>query len=128
MPSPRDRRLTAASLEARRRRLWELYRLMPDDWDAIVDYQGGVCAITGRLPGTVALNTDHDHETGLIRGLLHPWVNKGLVYFDDNPTFLRRAADYLENPPAVAALGRKVYGLLGKARRKKKMVYGPLPD
>lgn len=60
----------------------------------------------------------------MIRGLLSCWANKGLAYFDDDPAQLRRAADYLENPPAVTALGRQVFGLLGKARRKKVMIYG----
>jgi hypothetical protein len=112
MPTPRERRL------------WELYRLTEADWNKILTFQGGICPITLRLPGNVAFNTDHCHTTGLIRGLLSPWANKGLAYFDDDPDQLRRAADYLENPPAVTALGRKVFGLLGKAKRKKKMIYG----
>lgn len=112
MPTPRSRRL------------WELYRLTEDDWNRILEFQGGVCPITRRLPGRVAFNTDHRHADGLIRGLLSCWANKGLAFFDDDPCQLRRAADYLENPPAVTALGRQVFGLLGKARRKKVMVYG----
>lgn len=112
MPTPRERRL------------WDLYRLTSEDWNKILAFQGGVCPITGRLPGRVAFNTDHSHDTGLIRGLLSPWANKGLAYFDDDPAQLRRAAAYLESPPAVAALGREVYGLIGQARRKRKMVYG----
>jgi hypothetical protein len=107
--------------------LWELYRLTEDDWNRIFDFQGGRCPITGRQQGRVAFNTDHKHsgvDAGLIRGLLSCWANKGLAYFDDDPEQLRRAASYLENPPAVTALGRKVFGLLGKARRKKVMVYG----
>lgn len=108
----------------RSRRLWTLYRLTDEDYNAILAHQGGVCAVTGRLPGRVSLNVDHDHSTGLIRGLLSPWANKGLAYFDDDPHQLRAAADYLEKPPAVAALGRRVYGLLGQARKKKSMVYG----
>jgi hypothetical protein len=107
----------------RSRRLLELYHLSEEDWNKIFAFQGGVCAITGRLPGRT-LNTDHCHDTGLIRGLLTPWANKGLAFFDDDPQQLRRAADYLENPPAVRALGREVYGLVGRAQRKKKMVYG----
>lgn len=112
MPTPRERRL------------WELYRLTEADWNKILEFQGGGCPISGRIPGRVNFNTDHDHETGLIRGILSPWSNKGLAYFDDDPTQLRKAADYLENPPAVSALGGPRYGLLGRAQRKRKMVYG----
>lgn len=112
MPTPRERRL------------WELYRLSEADWNKILEYQGRVCPITLQPEGRFAFSTDHCHETGLIRGLLSCWANKGLAYFHDDPDQLRRAADYLENPPAIAALSRPVYGLLGQARRKRKMVYG----
>jgi hypothetical protein len=66
-------------------------------------------------------NLDHCHRTGLVRGLLNPFTNKHLI---DDLDILRASIAYLENPPAVRALGR-VYGLLGKAQRKKKMLYGP---
>lgn len=115
MPSPTS---------PRAKRLWQLYRLTEEEYNAILAHQGGVCPITGRLPGRVALNVDHCHETGLIRGLLSPLANKGLAYFNDDPYELRAAATYLESPPAPVALGRKVFGLLGQARRKKVMVYG----
>lgn len=115
---------TAKFMDARAKRLWDLYRLTPEQYEVILEHQGGVCAITGQLPGKMRLNTDHDHKTGLIRGLLSPWANKGLAYFRDDPYLLRKAALYLENPPAVTALGQKVFGLLGRAQRKKVMTYG----
>ena len=45
------------------------------------------------------------------------------------PHFIRRtvpinAVEYLANPPAIAALGERRYGLIGKAKSKKKMIYG----
>jgi flagellar biosynthesis/type III secretory pathway chaperone len=49
-------------------------------------------------------------------------TNKLLI---DNKQTLINTLKYLENPPAVAALGEKVYGLIGKAKRKKRMLYGP---
>lgn len=108
----------------RQKRLWDFYRLTEEDYATALDFQSGVCAITGRLPGRQSLNVDHDHKTGLIRGLLSPFANKGLSFFDDDPFLLRRAADYLESPPCPTALGRKVFGLLGRAQRKKVMTYG----
>src|SRR5262249_11958404 len=108
----------------RQKRLWDFYRLTEDDYKIILAHQGGRCAITGKPPLNVSLNVDHDHGTGLIRGLLSPWANKGLSYFDDSPALLRAAANYLENLPAVEALGKR-YGLIGRAAHKKKMVYGP---
>lgn len=111
-------------LTARQKRLWELYRLTEEEWNVIFQFQNRICPITLKSPGNIAFNTDHCHDTGLIRGLLSPFANKGLAYLDDDPAQLRRAADYLDNPPAVTALGRKVFGLLGRAKRKKVMVYG----
>lgn len=103
-------------------RLWELYRITDSDYEAVLAHQGEVCAISG-ISSSRHLNIDHCHQTGLFRGLLGPWANKGLSFFNDDPALLRAAADYLEHPPAVAAIGPH-YGLLGKAKRKKKMIYG----
>lgn len=111
-----------AKLQRRKERLWSLYRLTPEDYQTILNHQGGICAITGKVSYR-NLDVDHDHKTGLIRGLLSPWANKGLSFFDDNPDTLEAAARYLRNPPAVAAIGNR-YGLLGRAQRKKKMIYG----
>lgn len=116
------------SLSPRAKRLWDLYRLREEDYEAVLQFQNGVCAITGRLPGRQRLNVDHCHRTGMFRGLLSPWANKGLAFFDDDPFLLRRAATYLESPPAIEALGRRVYGLLGRAKRKKTMIYGGLTE
>jgi hypothetical protein len=109
----------------RKYRLWKLFRLTPEEWETILKYQDGVCAISGKPPVTKALAADHDHKTGKIRGALTMDMNRGLAFFKDDPILLRKAADYLENPPAVAALGKEVYGLIGKAQLKKKMIYGP---
>lgn len=108
----------------KRRRLMELYRLTPEDHAAILRHQGGVCAISKKPMRRYG--TDHCHATGLIRGILDWRINKGLAFFNDDPDLLRAAADYLENPPATAALGAPRYGLIGRAKTgKRKKVYGP---
>lgn len=110
---------------AKRRRLMELYRLTPEDHARVFTYQGCVCAISKKP--SKQYGTDHDHRTGLIRGILDWRINKGLAFFNDDPKLLRAAADYLENPPATAALGAPRYGLIGKAKTgKKNRVYGPV--
>ena len=52
------------------------------------------CAICQAQPGV--LQFDHDHMTGVFRGLLCHGCNTGLGLFKDNAASLRAAADYLE--------------------------------
>ena len=104
------------------KRLWEVFRLTPEDKEKILLFQRGVCAVSGK-PMKYP-NTDHDHSNGRIRGLLSMSINRGLAYFNDNPELLRKAADYLENPPAPRALGKETFGVVGVAKRKRKMIYG----
>lgn len=40
------------------------YGLTASDWDAILERQGGVCAICEMLPKSGRLNVDHDHARG----------------------------------------------------------------
>ena len=101
----------------------EFYNLLPGDRDKIRAYQNYRDPITGE-PLSDHAHLDHDHKTGLVRGLLNPMTNKFLI---DKPEILRKSIEYLENPPAVKALG-SVYGLIGKAKKKKKMLYGPNGD
>lgn len=61
--------------------------------------QDGVCAICGQLPRGTGRNgfvVDHDHNNGLVRGILCADCNKGLGNFKDNSNVLRLAAKYLE--------------------------------
>lgn len=95
--------------------------LAPAEWVALWRAQGGACAIcrsalrnrydkssTG-LVGQV----DHDHKKekrdgtrASIRGLLCAWCNHQLlgVAARDNAEKLRRAVEYLEDPPAPRVL------------------------
>jgi len=101
-----------------------LYNLLPGDRARIREFQGDRDPITG-APLSVAAHCDHDHRTGLIRGLLNPLTNKFLI---DDLAILEASIAYLRNPPAPLALGEAVYGLLGKAQIKKSMKYGPDGD
>lgn len=98
-----------------------LYNLLPGEREKIRAYQGNKDPITGETLKPNA-NLDHDHHTGLNRGLLNPMNNKRL---QDNTKILINTLKYLENPPAVAALGEAVYGLIGRAQKKRTMLYGP---
>lgn len=66
--------------------------------------QGGVCAICLRPPSRIRPKTgklidlavDHDHATGVIRGILCTDCNTSLGLMDDSPVRLRAAATYLD--------------------------------
>jgi hypothetical protein len=72
-------------------------KITKEQYDKMVEEQRGLCAITGQAPadGSI-LNIDHDHATGTVRQLLDRNINKALGLFQDNPEWLRKAADYLE--------------------------------
>lgn len=60
-----------------------------------------VCEICGGYNLTDAvkfrcLGVDHDHKSGKFRGWLCDRCNRGIGFFRDDPSKLRRAADYLE--------------------------------
>lgn len=64
-------------------------------YEAILDEQGGVCAICKVAPTTKRLAVDHDHQTGEVRGLLCLSCNMGLGYFKDSKNRLVNAIHYL---------------------------------
>lgn len=73
--------------------------MMSDEYDALLESQGGLCVICLRPPASRRLSIDHDHRVKgelRIRGLMHWRCNQGLQMFQDDPERLRRAADYLE--------------------------------
>jgi hypothetical protein len=75
----------AANPEKNRRRykqdLWRRYGLdlTLDDFEVMLEKQGGVCAICKEPCSTGRdLAVDHDHETGVVRGLLCLTCNRFL--------------------------------------------------
>jgi hypothetical protein len=101
-------------------RVMATYGLGPGEYDALFAAQGGRCAICG---GTRRdrLDVDHDHKTGLIRGLLCRNDNRRLLTAArDSPVALRAAADYLERPPAVTHLGERFFTGEEEVRRRRR--------
>ena len=74
------------------------YGLTPETFERICAEQGGLCPVCA-LPlseSSVRPAVDHNHETGQVRGVLHPQCNRALGLLRDSPERLRRAALYLE--------------------------------
>jgi hypothetical protein len=72
------------------------YGLSAEGFAALLENQGGVCAICG-APNAASkeLCVDHDHLTGRIRGLLCNACNVAVGLFRDDPRLLERARGYL---------------------------------
>ncbi len=75
------------------------YDITLDDYNKLFSNQKGACAICSvhqtklRRP----LDVDHDHVTGLVRGLLCSNCNTGLGLFKDNIITLSNVIRYLQN-------------------------------
>lgn len=94
-----------AKAGAHETRVRKIYGLEPGQYGELYLYQGKRCAICGRATGaTRKLSVDHDHKTGLVRGLLCRPCNDILGHLRDDPEAARRLVRYLVQPPA-AALG-----------------------
>jgi hypothetical protein len=62
----------------------------------MLDNQNGGCGICGKKPVRYRLAVDHDHKTGVIRGLLCFRCNYGLGWFSDDLGRVHRAIAHLE--------------------------------
>lgn len=80
------------------------YGVTQDEYYKLLKSQGNCCAICeSHFPAVnkgkksvVHFFIDHDHETGIIRGLLCDDCNLALGRFKDSPELLRKAAHYLD--------------------------------
>jgi hypothetical protein len=101
------------SFWSRKYHLKRKYGMTIADYDRMFDAQGGVCAICGEArPEERTLHVDHDHETGVIRGLLCFRCNNALGDFREEYALFQRAADYLDRDDQLAAVVRARVGAL----------------
>lgn len=85
------------------------YGITSEEYEALHEAQGGVCAICRRATGKRRrLAVDHDHDTGYVRGLLCKNCNyKVLGHLRDDTEALQRAINYINNPPAFGVIGKR---------------------
>ncbi len=82
-------------------------RLLDDEtYDRVLKAQGGRCGICSCAPRTQRLRADHDHDTGVFRGLLCNSCNHKLLGgAHDQVALLQAAIAYLTDPPAPKTVG-----------------------
>ena len=91
----RQRYNSRPEVKARKAAQWlsRKYSLSVQAFEQLLADQNGCCAICGEV--LVQPNVDHDHATGVIRGILCSPCNKALGLFGDSPARLQAAAAYL---------------------------------
>ncbi len=79
--------------ETMRKRSYEKkYGITIEDYNEMVEKQGGKCLICGK---EFKLVVDHNHKTGCVRGLLCPNCNFGIGFLQDDVELLQKAINYL---------------------------------
>jgi len=79
------------------------YGVTPEQFKTMLADQDSKCAICGkpqteqRLGVKKAMNIDHCHATGKLRGLLCGHCNKALGFFNDDVALLKSAIKYLRS-------------------------------
>lgn len=101
-----SRRYYRKNIEKRRdyerKRACAKYGLTVEQFDLMLEQQGGNCAICGTtfafLKGDQNLRPriDHCHETGTVRGLLCNKCNRALGLFADDEDILQNALKYIQ--------------------------------
>lgn len=92
------RRAPSADSCAKQRSLKFKFGITMADYLAMLEAQGGVCAICGETCRSGrSLAVDHDHRSGRVRGLLCAGCNGGLGLLLDDAERVAAAARYLRN-------------------------------
>jgi Recombination endonuclease VII len=87
----------------RKSRLKRKYGLTLEGFDALLESQGGGCAICGRPDVD---NVDHDHATGRVRGILCFKCNVAIGLIDEDSDRARAAGEYLDRDDEMAEVAR----------------------
>lgn len=112
--------------ELRDKRLRDQFDISADEWDEVLVFQGGVCALckelltrTGKNKGKPKpLNTDHDHKTGQTRGILCTGCNRKIPTWM-TVEWLEDVLEFMKNPPVTQALGEDRFGRKGRVTNKR---------
>ncbi len=81
---------------ATRRQIVKRYGLTVEAYKTLELGQKGTCAICHQINSNGrALAVDHNHDTGIIRGLLCTTCNLAIGYLNDDPKLLQSALEYL---------------------------------
>src|SRR5258706_1906546 len=112
-------------LTKRGKRLLTKYGITEDDYESLLQRQGGACGLCNRPAGSfkARLCIDHDHKSGIIRGLLCTYCNRRIIgrhRKEVGAELLRAAAEYLQKEyTAWIVPKRKKWRRRKKSRRRR---------
>ena len=98
--SHRDRHARLKPNPDYQRRRWG-YRLKTkhgisiEAYEAMMSKSNGACWACGDPPGQRRLHVDHDHDTGVVRGLLCLGCNVALGSLREDPVRIEKLAEYI---------------------------------
>lgn len=100
---------TANPAMVRNNRLRYRYNISSQEYNIILATQNGLCAGCKQAAGHFkhSLHVDHDHSTHIVRGLLCWKCNSLLPARKNLKDLLTNLLIYLNDPPAVRALGEE---------------------
>ena len=76
--------------------LEQLYGITLDEYNVMLEEQGGVCYICKHEPGERRLAVDHNHETGNNRKLLCSKCNTALGLVNEDVNIMKQMINYIE--------------------------------
>jgi hypothetical protein len=77
--------------QRQRKRTWERWNFTEEEYKALCASGCSICGSTKRM------HIDHDHKTGLYRGMLCGKCNNAIGLFNDNKELLANAIKYLDD-------------------------------
>lgn len=89
--------MTKKQKKARDAYLKRKYNMSLEQYGVMLKAQRGRCAICGNKPKTRSLHVDHDHNTGIIRGLLCYRCNYGFGFFRYTRSIYNGLISYVTN-------------------------------
>ena len=100
------------------------YGLTEQQYQDLLDSQGGGCAICGKTPEEEGRNlaVDHNHKTGEIRGILCSYHNHRVVGKWTDTELLRKVLEYISVGTGLFVPDSKKSGRRRKRRVSKKYV------
>jgi Recombination endonuclease VII len=87
--------------------LQRTYGITLEEYKSILAAQGHKCPICQKTLSGWSNPVDHDHLTGIVRGITCTYCNRRRIGQHNDWAIVQRMADYLRRPPAGRIIGSR---------------------